>query len=136
MLKYLLTEVTKTKKARFKTLLSYYPEANIKDWELITAGQRVQVIKKDNGVPTIEFGTELVISHDKSLAALMGASPGASTSVHIMLELIRKCFIGKISQDVFMRRVKEIVPSYLDTLNDDKDLFDDIEFSIKKELEL
>ena len=134
--KYLLTEVTKTKKARFKTLLSYYPEANIKDWELITAGQRVQVIKKDNGVPTIEFGTELVISHDKSLAALMGASPGASTSVHIMLELIRKCFIGKISQDVFMRRVKEIVPSYLDTLNDDKDLFDDIEFSIKKELEL
>ena len=134
--KYLLTEVTKTKKARFKTLLSYYPKANIKDWELITAGQRVQVIKKDNGVPTIEFGTELIISHDKSLAALMGASPGASTSVHIMLELIRKCFIGKISHDVFMRRVKEIVPSYLDTLNDDKDLFDDVESSIKKELEL
>jgi malate dehydrogenase (quinone) len=134
--KYLLTEVTKTKKARFKTLLSYYPDANINDWELITAGQRVQVIKKDNGVPTIEFGTEMVVSHDKSLAALMGASPGASTSVHIMLELIRKCFIGKISQDVFMRRVKEIVPSYLDTLNDDKDLFDDVESSIKKELEL
>lgn len=134
--KYLLTEVTKTKKARFKTLLLYYPGANIKDWELITAGQRVQVIKKDNGVPTIEFGTELVVSHDKSLAALMGASPGASTSVHIMLELIRKCFIGKISQDVFMRRTKEIVPSYLDTLNDDKELFDEVESNIKKELEL
>lgn len=69
------------------------PSAEMKDWELAIAGQRVQVIKKDpkeGGI--LEFGTELVASADGSLAALLGASPGASTSVSIMLGLLERCF--------------------------------------------
>ena len=125
--KYLLTEVTKTNKGRFKTLLSYYPDANIKDWKPIIAGQRVQVIKKDKGVPTIEFGTEVVVSENRNLAALLGASPGASTSVHIMLELMYKCFgTGKNWAD-FMYKLNSMVPSYGGPLSEDEELFHEVE---------
>ena len=125
--KYLLTEVTKTNEGRFKTLLSYYPEANIKDWKPIIAGQRVQVIKKDKGIPTIEFGTEVITSEDHSLAALLGASPGASTSVHIMMELMFNCFGKGRDWTDFMSKLKKIIPSYGNYLNEDEDLFKEVE---------
>jgi malate dehydrogenase (quinone) len=125
--KYLVSEVTKTKKGRFETLLKYYPSANINDWKPIVAGQRVQVIKKDKGIPTIEFGTEVVTSEDHSIAALLGASPGASTSVHIMLELMFKCFGQSKSWTDFMYKLNKIIPSYGSSLNDDEDLLEEVE---------
>ena len=88
--KYLVTEVLKGKRAKFKNLKQYYPNAVESDWKLITAGQRVQVIKNDNGKATIEFGTEVVGSNDGTMVGLLGASPGASTAVHVMIDVITK----------------------------------------------
>lgn len=95
LIKYLFNEVIKTKKSKFKELLKFYPDAKESDWELLTAGQRVQVIKMKNGKSVIEFDTELLISEDNTIAGLLGASPGASTSVDIMLNLINKTFGGE-----------------------------------------
>lgn len=127
--KYLLSEVSKSHKTRFKTLLSYYPTANINDWKPLIAGQRVQVIKKDNGIPTIEFGTEIVTSKDCSIAALLGASPGASTSVNIMLEVIEKCFKQRNYReyDYWMSLLRYMIPSSKDSLHEDEHLFKDVE---------
>ena len=95
LIKYLLTEVFKTKKSKFKELLKFYPNAVESDWELITAGQRVQVIKNKDGKSLIQFDTEIVMSEDSTIAGLLGASPGASISVNIMLDLINKNFGGE-----------------------------------------
>ncbi len=91
--KYLIKQVIQSDEHRFELLQKYYPEAKQEDWELVTAGQRVQIIKSDeSGNGVLQFGTEVVSSADGSLAALLGASPGASTSYAIMLEVIEKCF--------------------------------------------
>jgi malate dehydrogenase (quinone) len=90
--KYLMKELFKSKAGRFKVLKEYYPNANPKDWKTSVAGQRVQVIKRVNGKGVIEFGTELVTAKDGSLACLLGASPGAATSVKVMLDVIETCF--------------------------------------------
>ena len=88
--KYLVTEVIKTFQDKFNNLLVYYPNAKKEDWKLFTAGQRVQVIKKKNGKAVIEFGTEVIACSDGSVVGLLGASPGASTAVHIMLDVINR----------------------------------------------
>ena len=98
---------------RFEALVKYYPEAKFEDWELITAGQRVQIIKKDEkegGV--LKFGTEIVTNKDKNLAALLGASPGASTSVSIMLNVLIECFPEQMKSDSWKNKLSEIFPSY------------------------
>ncbi len=90
---YLLSELAASKKARFAAMNEFIPEVDPADWEFIQAGQRVQVMKHDakrGGV--LGFGTELVSSADGSIAALLGASPGASTAVAIMLGLLKTCF--------------------------------------------
>ena len=87
--KYLIEQVFQEPNERLDVLKKYYPNAKSKDWDLIIAGQRVQIIKKDKeegGV--LKFGTEIVSSEDNSLATILGASPGASTSVSIMLNLL------------------------------------------------
>ena len=97
--KYLIHEVMQSEEAKLEALRNFIPNAKMEDWQLEIAGQRVQVIKKDNehgGV--LEFGTEVVSAADGSLAALLGASPGASTSVSIMLNVIKKCF-PKVSEE-------------------------------------
>ncbi len=93
---YLIGQVLQSPKQRFQALQAFIPMAKFEDWKLVDAGQRVQVIKKHpklGGV--LEFGTEVVASGDGSLAALLGASPGASTSISIMLELLARCFPEK-----------------------------------------
>lgn len=130
--KYLLKEILRSDRGRFNELLKYYPSAKYEDWNLITAGQRVQVIKKENGIPIIEFGTETVVSEDKSLAAVLGASPGASVSVNIALDLIEKCF----ECDLYKDKIQSIIPSYGKKLNDDKKLFEFIMKEININLNL
>lgn len=123
--KYLLGELRKTKEERIASLLEYYPEANPDDWELITAGQRVQVIKRDEkkgGV--LQFGTEIVTHADGSLAALLGASPGASTAVPLMIKLMHQCFPQRAA--AWEGRLKELVPGYGVKLNDHPDLAEEI----------
>ncbi len=121
--KYLIEQVSQTQDDRMATLREYYPEADIKDWELEMAGQRVQVIKKDEeegGV--LEFGTEIVSASDGSLAALLGASPGASTSVSIILDLMKRCFEDKIQTPEWTRKLKEMIGSYGESLASDAEL--------------
>lgn len=92
--KYLIGQLMLSKEQYIETLREFVPDAKAEDWEIVTAGQRVQVIKDTDtgGKGTLQFGTEIVNSDDGSIAALLGASPGASTSVSIMLEIIEKCF--------------------------------------------
>jgi malate dehydrogenase (quinone) len=107
--KYLISEVLKGRDKKFELLQHYYPEADINDWKLEIAGQRVQVIKQVNGKGVVEFGTEVITNKDGSLACLLGASPGASTSIKIMLDVIEKCF--GLNDDA-KEKIKTMIPSY------------------------
>ena len=92
----------------------------MEDWKLETAGQRVQIIKKDlkkGGI--LEFGTEMICANDGSLAALLGASPGASTAVAIMLDLLEKCFPEKVRSASWQTKLHEMIPSYGKSLAND-----------------
>lgn len=111
--KYLIEQVMQSPEEKFEALVKYYPEARFEDWELITAGQRVQIIKKDKEEGgKLQFGTEIVASKDKSLAALLGASPGASTAVSIMLNLLQKCFPEEIKSQEWERKLTKMIPCY------------------------
>ena len=121
--KYLVKQVIQSNEDRFEMLQKYFPNAKMEDWELQTAGQRVQIIKKDeSGEGVLQFGTEIVSSEDGSLAALLGASPGASTSVGIMLDLLEKCFPNQMESDEWKNIIQEMVPSYGKSLIDDGNL--------------
>lgn len=121
--KYLIEQVIQSPEERFAALQKYYPSAKMEDWELAIAGQRVQIIKKDKdegGV--LKFGTEIVTDASLSLAALLGASPGASTSVGIMLDVLAKCFPNEIKSDAWQKQLKAMIPSYGKSLIKDGDL--------------
>jgi malate dehydrogenase (quinone) len=121
--KYLVSEVMQSMEQRLDSLRRFYPEAKAEDWRLEVAGQRVQIIKKDpkkGGV--LQFGTELVAAKDGSLAALLGASPGASVTVSIMLELIEKCFPNKASGE-WAAKLAEIFPAREKVLETDAALY-------------
>ncbi len=111
--KYLIGQVLQSEEARFAALKEYFPDAKPEDWRLEIAGQRVQIIKKD---PTkgglLQFGTEVVAAADGSIAALLGASPGASTAVSIMLNLLAKCFPEQMKSDEWRQRLRAMIPSY------------------------
>ncbi|MDB5202320.1 MAG: malate:quinone oxidoreductase [Ferruginibacter sp.] len=121
--KYLVQQVSQSMGDRIEALKEYFPEAQAEDWELAIAGQRVQVIKKDKEEGGIlEFGTEIVASADGSIAALLGASPGASTAVSAMLDVIEKCFPEKLSSASWQAKLKELLPSYGQSLSNDPEL--------------
>jgi malate dehydrogenase (quinone) len=119
----LLNQVRQSPDDRLNALKKYYPEAKLADWKLEIAGQRVQVIKKDpvhGGL--LEFGTEVVASQDGSIAALLGASPGASTAVPIMIDLIERCFSSQVQSEAWQTQLKRMIPSYGKSLPTDVDL--------------
>jgi malate dehydrogenase (quinone) len=110
---YLIGQVLESPEARFAALREFFPNARQEDWRPEVAGQRVQIIKKD---PThggiLQFGTELVSAADKSVVAMLGASPGASTAVWIMLQVIERCFADKLKTGGWAAKLKEMIPSY------------------------
>jgi malate dehydrogenase (quinone) len=117
--KYLIEQVRQSGSDRMMALREYVPGARSKDWVLETAGQRVQVIKKDaDGHGVLEFGTEVITSADGSIAGLLGASPGASTATSIMLDLLKRCFPEQLATEEWQTKLKEIIPSYGQLLND------------------
>lgn len=135
--KYLIEQVLQSHDDRIAALKDYLPNVNKDDWELETAGQRVQVIKKDkNGKGKLEFGTEVINSADGSLAVLLGASPGASTAVSIMIELVEKCFPEQIKSEAWQTKLKEMIPSYKESLNENTILADQIRKHTAKVLKL
>ena len=125
--KYLIDQVMQSPHDRLKALQEYVPNAKMEDWELEIAGQRVQVIKKDkDGSGILEFGTEVVTKADGSLAVLLGASPGASTAVAIMVGLLKKCFATENQTDNWQQKLKQMIPSYGQELNKNKELLAEI----------
>ncbi|MDZ4727416.1 MAG: malate:quinone oxidoreductase [Leptospira sp.] len=121
--KYLIGQAMQSHEDRIDALREYFPNVKSEDWELVIAGQRVQVIKADKeegGV--LEFGTEVVSAADGSLAALLGASPGASTSVSIMLEVLSDCFKEKMLSNEWQTKLKKMIPSFGESFIDNENL--------------
>jgi malate dehydrogenase (quinone) len=121
--RYLIDQVRQSPEDRLEALREFFPEAKMEDWELEIAGQRVQVIKKDpeeGGV--LEFGTEVVNAADGSIAALLGASPGASTAVSIMLNLLKRCFAKQMKAKKWEQKIKDMIPSYGNSLAENQEL--------------
>lgn len=117
--KYLIQQATQSHSDRMEALKEYYPAAQDDEWELAIAGMRVQVIRKDEeegGV--LEFGTELVTAADGTLAALLGASPGASTSVSAMLDVLNQCFPQLMDTPEWKKKLAEMIPLYDDDITD------------------
>jgi malate dehydrogenase (quinone) len=121
--KYLVKEVFQTQKQRIKALHDFLPDAKNSDWKLANAGQRVQIIKQCNqNWGKLEFGTEIVASSDGSIAALLGASPGASVSVQAMLDVLEKCFSEELKSNHWQEKLRELIPSYGSSLIEDPEL--------------
>ena len=135
LVKYLVGQLIARRSTKFKALQDFMPTADPKDWYQITAGQRVQVIKKDpkkGGV--LQFGTEVITSADGSIAGLLGASPGASTAVPIMLDVLERCFPDRIPGWTPM--LKKMVPTWGKKLSDDPKLARKVLESTMKALEI
>jgi malate dehydrogenase (quinone) len=121
--KYLIGQVLETTEERLAALREFFPNAKQDDWRLEVAGQRVQIIKKDpvhGGI--LQFGTELVIASDHSIVAMLGASPGASTAVWIMLQVLERGFPEELKTGKWAAKLKQMIPSYGQSLIDNPEL--------------
>jgi malate dehydrogenase (quinone) len=125
---YLVGQVLQTSSQQFATLRQFFPRAVKKDWKEAVAGQRVETIKpyesmgwlkREEG--ELEFGTELVAAEDKSIVALLGASPGASTAAAISIDVLKKCFGNELTEGTWLPRLKTIIPTYGIDLKTDAD---------------
>jgi len=134
--KYLIQQVLLSKEQRMEELREFIPNAKSEEWDLVVAGQRVQVIKDtaEGGKGTLQFGTEVITAADGSIAALLGASPGASTAVHVMLEVIKKCFPQHMKE--WQAKIKEMIPSYGVSLMENPELLHEIHTSTTETLGL
>ena len=122
LVEYLAGQLMLSDDDRIAALREYFPKARKEEWRLWQAGQRVQIIKRDpNKGGVLKLGTEIVNARDGSIAALLGASPGASTAAPIMLQVLEKVFAQKVATPEWQAKIREIVPSYGTKLNDDPD---------------
>ncbi|QNQ21126.1 malate dehydrogenase (quinone) [Kosakonia sp. SMBL-WEM22] len=118
LVKYLVNQVLQNEDDRFDALREYYPLAQKEDWRLWQAGQRVQIIKREAGKGgVLRLGTEVVSDKEGTIAALLGASPGASTAAPIMLELMEKVFTERFASEAWQTKLREIIPSFGTELN-------------------
>lgn len=133
--KYLIQQVLLSNEKRMEELREFIPNAKSEDWDIVVAGQRVQVIKDTPaGKGTLQFGTEVVSAADGSIAALLGASPGASTAVHVMLEVLEKCFPQHMME--WAPKIREMIPSFGLSLEEHPELLEKIQVSTSKTLGL
>ena len=131
--KYLVSQLMLSNEERVDDLRVFFPEAKDEDWEVITAGQRVQVIKDtDKSKGNLQFGTEVITSEDGTLAALLGASPGASTAVDIMFDVLQRCYQSEFSD--WESKIKEMVPSFGLKLSEHEDVYHAVNKEITKYL--
>ena len=134
--KYLIQQVAMNKNQRMAALRDFVKDAKEEDWELKVAGQRVQIIKKDElKGGKLEFGTEVVVNSKGNLASLLGASPGASTAVAAMLTVLEKCFPEKLNGE-WKAKLEEMIPTYGQKLSENKELTDQVRAFSKEKLEL
>lgn len=133
--KYLIEQVMLSHEKRMEELREFIPNAKSEEWDIVVAGQRVQVIKDTPaGKGTLQFGTEVVSAADGSVAALLGASPGASTAVQVMLEVLEKCFPQRMAE--WEPKIKEMIPSYGVSLLQNQELLQEIQRSTDEALGL
>lgn len=119
--RYLISEALKSHTERVDSLRDFFIDAKEEDWELASAGQRVQIIKTcETKGGRLEFGTEIVTNSAGTLASLLGASPGASTSVQAMISVIERCFPERVSSPEWQLKLKEMIPSYGQSLDDNE----------------
>ncbi|OOS25547.1 malate dehydrogenase (quinone) [Moraxella pluranimalium] len=136
LVKYLVSQVMLSDAERLKELQKYYPNAKLEDWKAFQGGQRVQIIKQLPNEPAkLQFGTEIFSSEDGTVAALLGASPGASTSPHILLNLLEKSFPNEV-QGKWQAKLQEIIPSYGKDLSKDAALLDQVRTDTSRTLGL
>ena len=126
--KYLFNQLIQNNETRIETLKKFLPLASSRDWKLSIAGQRVQVIKQTSKGGVLKMGTEVVTSSDGSLAALLGASPGASTAVTIMIEVINRCWHEKLKSSKWQKRMRVLFPSMEGNINSSQEAL----FAIRK----
>jgi malate dehydrogenase (quinone) len=113
LVRYLVQQGTQSMQDRMEVLHVFYPGAKAGDWKLIDAGIRVQAIKKTDGeAGIVHYGTEVITNEDHSISALLGASPGASVSVNIVMEVIKKCFGRLLETPEGKARMKEMIPTW------------------------
>jgi len=113
LIKYMIQQGTQSMAERIRVLRTFNPAAQAEDWRLVDAGIRVQAIKKTDGeAGIVHYGTEVVTSSDQSIAALLGASPGASVSAHIVVQVIRKCFPQLLAAHAGLARMKAMIPCF------------------------
>lgn len=135
--RYLIGEALQTHTSRVTTLRQFYPEAVAADWHLESAGKRVQIIKKcDEKGGKLEFGTEIVAAQDGSIAALLGASPGASVAVQAMINVIERCFGTQMQSQHWQQKMKVLVPSYNASLIENASLLAQVRERTLKTLKL
>jgi malate dehydrogenase (quinone) len=119
LVRYLVGQVLQSQEQRLASLRQFLPQLDGADWQLAVAGQRVQIIKQVNGRGCLQMGTELVSSADGSLAALLGASPGASTAVDTMLQLLQRCLPERLASPEWQRRLRQLIPAWGENLTGD-----------------
>ncbi|MBB2887037.1 malate dehydrogenase (quinone) [Pseudomonas umsongensis] len=118
LVEYLAGQLMLSDEDRMNALKEYFPNAKAEDWRLWQAGQRVQIIKRDEAAGgVLKLGTEIVASQDGTIAGLLGASPGASTAAPIMLTVLQKVFKDKVATPAWQEKLHQIVPSYGTQLN-------------------
>lgn len=122
---YLVKQVLQSQSDRMDQLRVFYPEADDKDWELIDAGQRVQVMRPTpNKRGILQFGTEVIAAADGSIAGLLGASPGASTATAIMVDILKRCFPTEYQS--WQSLLEPMLPALSANLATDTALYDEI----------
>ncbi|MDA9831963.1 malate dehydrogenase (quinone) [Akkermansiaceae bacterium] len=121
LVKYLVEQGLQSKESRMRELRNFYPDAREEDWEVIDAGIRVQAIKQEPGEEPgiVHYGTEVLTSSDKTISALLGASPGASVSTQVMLECIQCCLPQLLESDEAKARMSEMIPNWNEDLKVD-----------------
>jgi malate dehydrogenase (quinone) len=124
LVKYLVGQLLLSEGDRVDALREFAPGAVDSDWELDVAGQRVQVIRRKGAGGVLEFGTTVLSAADGSIAGLLGASPGASTAVPAMLEVLERCFADRFP--AWQPKLKEMVPSFGTELSSEPKLFEEV----------
>jgi malate dehydrogenase (quinone) len=124
LVNYLIGQLRLSEADRVDALREFAPSAKDSDWELDVAGQRVQVIRRKGAGGVLEFGTTVIAAGDGSLAGLLGASPGASTAVPAMLDVLERCFPDRYAG--WQPKLKEMIPSLGIELSNEPKLFAEV----------
>jgi len=139
LVRYLISQGLQDKEARMESLREFYPAARSEDWRMVEAGIRVQTIKKTDGTAGIvHYGTEVITNRERTLSTLLGASPGASVSVHIVLEVIQDCFASWINEGEGRSRLEAMIPAVCQdaTLPENAEWFREVTRRVDSLLEL